>query len=107
MEVGPPVPGRAPKRKAKGWKRMINKACFVGETFTRKAPKYERFIRPMALRYKKAHVILPGPRARLRTQAPISVAAPVGASGPCLVGRQITLARVLGSKIETHLVSNR
>lgn len=25
---------------------MITKATFVGDTFTRKAPKYERFIRP-------------------------------------------------------------
>jgi hypothetical protein len=26
---------------------MVTKACFVGEGFTRKPPKYERFIRPM------------------------------------------------------------
>ncbi len=38
---------------------MINKVSFVGETFTRKPPKYERFIRPMALRFKKAHVTHP------------------------------------------------
>jgi ribosome biogenesis protein NSA2 len=38
---------------------MITKATFVGEGFTRKPPKYERFIRPMALRYKKAHVTHP------------------------------------------------
>ena len=44
---------------AKQWKRMITKATFVGEGFTRKPPKYERFIRPMALRYKKAHVTHP------------------------------------------------
>lgn len=31
----------------KAWKRMITKVTFVGETFTRKPPKYERFIRPM------------------------------------------------------------
>lgn len=47
------------KRKGKEWKRMITKATFVGEGFTRKPPKYERFIRPMALRYKKAHVTHP------------------------------------------------
>ncbi|KAJ3087352.1 Ribosome biogenesis protein [Physocladia obscura] len=47
------------KRKSKEWKRMITKATFVGEGFTRKPPKYERFIRPMALRYKKAHVTHP------------------------------------------------
>lgn len=44
---------------AKQWKRMITKATFVGEGFTRKPPKYERFVRPMALRYKKAHVTHP------------------------------------------------
>lgn len=44
------------KRKSKGWKRMVTKATFVGEGFTRKPPKLERFIRPMGMRYKKAHV---------------------------------------------------
>ncbi len=38
---------------------MVTKACFVGENFTRKPPKYERFIRPMGLRYTKAHVTHP------------------------------------------------
>ncbi|CAG8525898.1 18364_t:CDS:10, partial [Racocetra fulgida] len=47
------------KNKTKQWKRMVTKATFVGEGFTRKPPKYERFIRPMALRYKKAHVTHP------------------------------------------------
>lgn len=47
------------KSKSKAWKRMVTKATFVGEGFTRKPPKYERFIRPMALRYKKAHVTHP------------------------------------------------
>ncbi|KAI8811623.1 ribosomal protein S8e/ribosomal biogenesis NSA2 [Cladochytrium replicatum] len=46
-------------KKGKQWKRMITKATFVGEGFTRKPAKYERFIRPMALRYKKAHVTHP------------------------------------------------
>ena len=31
----------------KAWKRMVTKVTFVGEGFTRKPPKYERFIRPM------------------------------------------------------------
>lgn len=44
------------KRKGKGWKRMVTKATFVGESFTRKPPKLERFVRPMGLRYKKAHI---------------------------------------------------
>ena len=42
---------------------MITKHTFVGEGFTRKPPKYERFIRPMALRSKKAHVTHPEVRA--------------------------------------------
>eukprot|EP01007_Sphenomonas_quadrangularis_P003602 NODE_745_length_1206_cov_425.109767_g598_i0.p1 GENE.NODE_745_length_1206_cov_425.109767_g598_i0~~NODE_745_length_1206_cov_425.109767_g598_i0.p1 ORF type:complete len:262 (-),score=67.76 NODE_745_length_1206_cov_425.109767_g598_i0:321-1106(-) len=46
-------------RRKKTWKRMITKVTFVGETFTRKPPKLERFIRPMALRMKKAHVTHP------------------------------------------------
>lgn len=47
------------KSSRKAWKRMVTKACFVGENFTRKPPKFERFIRPMALRYTKAHVTHP------------------------------------------------
>lgn len=46
-------------RGKKQWKRMVTKVTFVGETFTRKMPKMERFIRPMALRFKKAHVTHP------------------------------------------------
>lgn len=47
---------RTGKSKTKAWKRMVTKATFVGEGFTRKPVKMERFIRPMALRYKKANV---------------------------------------------------
>jgi ribosome biogenesis protein NSA2 len=47
------------KRKRKEWKRMITKATFVGENFTRKPPKMERFIRPTGMRFKKAHVTHP------------------------------------------------
>ena len=47
------------KKRSKAWKRMITKVTFVGENFTRKAPKYERFIRPTGLRFKKAHVTHP------------------------------------------------
>ena len=47
------------KRKKKQWKRMITKATFVSAGFTRKPPKYERFIRPSGLRFKKAHVTHP------------------------------------------------
>ncbi|PWN97414.1 putative NSA2-involved in biogenesis of ribosomal large subunit [Tilletiopsis washingtonensis] len=51
------------KRKSKGWKRMVTKATFVGESFTRKPPKLERFIRPMGLRYRKAHITHPDLKA--------------------------------------------
>lgn len=44
------------KTAKKSWKRMITKPTFVGPDFTRRPVKYERFIRPMGLRYKKAHV---------------------------------------------------
>lgn len=44
---------------AKAWKRMVTKPTYVGEGFTRKPPKYERFIRPSGLRFKKAHVTHP------------------------------------------------
>ena len=47
------------KRMKKGWKRMITKVTFVGDSYTRKAPKYERFIRPTGLRFKKAHITHP------------------------------------------------
>lgn len=47
------------KKGAKQWKRVVTKPCFVGDNFTRKPPKYERFIRPMAMRFKKAHVTHP------------------------------------------------
>jgi len=47
------------KSKRKAWKRMVTKVTFVGEGFTRKPPKFERFIRPMGLRFKNAHVTHP------------------------------------------------
>lgn len=47
------------KRQKKQWKRMVTKATYVGDSFTRKPPKYERFIRPMGLRFKKANVTHP------------------------------------------------
>merc|ERR1719219_2361514 len=47
------------KSKRKGWKRMVTKVTYVGEGFTRKPPKFERFIRPMGLRFTKAHVTHP------------------------------------------------
>ena len=50
---------RTGKRQKKAWKRMITKVTFVGNGFTRTAPKYERFIRPRGLRFTKAHVTHP------------------------------------------------
>lgn len=50
---------RSGKSRRKAWKRMVTKVCYVGENFTRKPPKFERFIRPMALRFNKAHVTHP------------------------------------------------
>ena len=47
------------KTAKKSWKRMITKPTFVGADFTRRPVKYERFIRPMGLRYKKANVTHP------------------------------------------------
>lgn len=47
------------KTAKKSWKRMITKPTFVGGEFTRRPVKYERFIRPMGLRYKKANVTHP------------------------------------------------
>lgn len=44
------------KTAKKSWKRMITKPTFVGQDFTRRPVKYERFIRPMGLRYKKCNV---------------------------------------------------
>lgn len=47
------------KRRKKAWKRVVNKVSFVGDNFTRKPPKFERFIRPSGLRFKKAHITHP------------------------------------------------
>ena len=50
---------RTGKTKKRAWKRKINKMTFVGENFTRKPPKFERYIRPSGLRIKKANVTHP------------------------------------------------
>jgi len=50
---------RTGKRKKKAWKRIVDKISFVGDNFTRKPPKYERYIRPAALRKKRATVTHP------------------------------------------------
>jgi len=56
-EVFKPI--KSGKTKRKEWKRMVTKVTFVPEGFTRKPPKFERFIRPTGLRFKKAHVTHP------------------------------------------------
>lgn len=53
------VVGTGKKTHKKSWKRMVTKPTFVGPDFTRRPVKYERFVRPMALRYKKANVTHP------------------------------------------------
>jgi len=50
---------RTGSKRSKNWKRIVSKPCFVGDNFTRKPPKYERFIRPSGLRMKKANVTHP------------------------------------------------
>jgi ribosome biogenesis protein NSA2 len=50
---------RTGKRRKKAWKRVVNKVSFVGDNFVRKPPKFERFIRPSGLRFKKAHTTHP------------------------------------------------
>ncbi|KAF2199644.1 ribosome biogenesis protein NSA2 [Delitschia confertaspora ATCC 74209] len=57
------------KTQKKSWKRMITKPTFVGPGFTRRPVKYERFIRPMGLRYKKANVT--HPELNVTVQLPI------------------------------------
>ena len=42
----------------KGWKRMVLKCTYVGEGFTRKPPKYERFIRPMVCIFNLMPIII-------------------------------------------------
>ena len=54
------------KRQKKAWKRKITKITFVGDNFTRKAPKYERYIRPSGLRFKKANVTHPELKTTVR-----------------------------------------
>jgi len=60
---------RTGKTKRKGWKRMITKPTFVGEGFTRRPVKYERVIRPMGLRMKRANVT--HPKLGVTVQLPI------------------------------------
>lgn len=43
-----------------------NRPFVVGPDFTRRVVKYERFIRPMGLRYKKAHVTHPELKGKLQ-----------------------------------------
>eukprot|EP00958_Prasinococcus_capsulatus_P020351 scaffold2639_cov385-Prasinococcus_capsulatus_cf.AAC.15 len=59
---------RSGKRRQKSWKRMVTKVTFVGPGFTRKHPKFERFIRPTGLRFTKAHVTHPELKATFQLE---------------------------------------
>lgn len=50
---------RSGKRQRKAYKRLITKATFVAPEFTRKSPKFEKYIRPTGMRFKKSHVSHP------------------------------------------------
>jgi ribosomal protein S8E len=50
---------RTDSKKNKAWKRVVTKCTFIGDNYMRKAPKYERFIRPTGLRMKRANVTHP------------------------------------------------
>lgn len=47
---------------------MVTKVTFVGPSFTRKPPKYERFIRPTGLRFTKCNVTHPELQATFQLQ---------------------------------------
>ncbi|OAG31750.1 ribosome biogenesis protein NSA2 [Nematocida displodere] len=51
------------KRQRNQWKRVVTKPCFVGDNYTRKPPKFERFIRPTGLRMKNANITHPEMKA--------------------------------------------
>jgi ribosome biogenesis protein NSA2 len=57
------------KRGKKSWKRMITKVTFVGPGFTRKPPKYERFIRPTGQLHPSRLVYRPQQLALFHQQA--------------------------------------
>lgn len=59
---------RTGKRRKKEWKRMVTKVTFVPPGFTRKPPKYERFIRPTGLRMTKANVTHPELKATFQLE---------------------------------------
>lgn len=71
------------KRQKKSWKRMITKVTFVGPGFTRKPPKYERFIRPTGLRMTKAHVTHPELKATFCLKVRSSCGMLLGACSCC------------------------
>jgi ribosome biogenesis protein NSA2 len=59
---------RTGKRKKKEWKRMVTKVTFVPPGFTRKPPKYERFVRPTGLRMNKANITHPELKATFQLE---------------------------------------
>ena len=69
---------RSGKRQKKQWKRMLTKVTFVGGAFTRKPPKYERFIRPTGA--IDGSLWLPSCQTRPSSHIPLS-------AGRCCSGR--------------------
>ncbi|TKR62429.1 hypothetical protein L596_026393 [Steinernema carpocapsae] len=88
------------KTRRKGWKRMVTKVTFVGDSFTRKPAKFERFIRPMGLRFKKhmgSHVVHFGLNPRSLVIRPL-----VEASDPKMTGYQTPFKRRLSGFGDGH-----
>lgn len=46
------------KKKAKAWKRLVTKPTFVGQDFTRRPVKYERFIRYLHAQFPTCRILL-------------------------------------------------
>ncbi|GAB1311337.1 Ribosome bioproteinsis protein [Madurella fahalii] len=90
------------KTQKKGWKRVVTKPTFVGPDFTRRPVKYERFIRPMGLRYKKANVT--HPTLNVTVQLPI-LGVKKNPSNPLLTATSYTQLGVLtkGTIIEVNV----
>lgn len=65
----PPPPPRQLHQKPEFVGTNMPISHLVGPDFTRRPVKYERFIRPMGLRYKKAHVT--HPELKVTVQLPI------------------------------------
>lgn len=56
------------KRGGKTWRRIVTKVTFVDPRFTRKPPKYDRFIRPSSMRMHTANVTHPDLKITVRLE---------------------------------------